>query len=182
MGYLEFLLQFYLKNHVRLVKFSYLNFTPLNLYPTRASVVNHPINIPISTHLSIHLFTAPALALPLTCHSSICYLPSLKKICPCSPLSGQQEAYKRFYQLLLLQEIWNRYSFFVNLFIAVEPMRIHTLYTCQPLQMGPYLGATPTVGRARSYLQINRASMDTAIGTGKSIQNSRKLQLFVCRR
>ena len=33
MGYLEFLVHFYLKNHARVVKFSYLNFTPLNLYP-----------------------------------------------------------------------------------------------------------------------------------------------------
>ena len=34
MGYLEFLVHFYLTNHARVVKFPYLNFTPLNLYPT----------------------------------------------------------------------------------------------------------------------------------------------------
>ena len=34
MGYFEFFVHFYLKNHPRLVKFSYLNFAPLNLYPT----------------------------------------------------------------------------------------------------------------------------------------------------
>ena len=33
MGYLHFFVNFYLKNHARVVKFSYLNFAPLNLYP-----------------------------------------------------------------------------------------------------------------------------------------------------
>ena len=35
MGYLEFLVHFYLRNHARLVKFSYLNLATLNLYPIR---------------------------------------------------------------------------------------------------------------------------------------------------
>ena len=39
MGYLEFLVYFYLKNHARVVKFSYLNFTPLNLYPRRKAIL-----------------------------------------------------------------------------------------------------------------------------------------------
>ena len=34
MGYLEFLVHFYLKSHARVVKFSYLNFASLNLYST----------------------------------------------------------------------------------------------------------------------------------------------------
>ena len=39
MSYLEFLVYFYLKNHARVVKFSYLNFAPLNLYPTAGATV-----------------------------------------------------------------------------------------------------------------------------------------------
>ena len=33
MGYLKVLVNFYLQNHSSLVNFSYLNFTPVNLYP-----------------------------------------------------------------------------------------------------------------------------------------------------
>ena len=39
MGYLEFLVHFYLQNHTGLVKFSYLNFAPLNLYPKSEDTV-----------------------------------------------------------------------------------------------------------------------------------------------
>ena len=44
MGYLEFLVHFYLKNHTGLVRFSYLNFAPINLYPTIN--LTQPENIP----------------------------------------------------------------------------------------------------------------------------------------
>ena len=43
MGYLEFVVNFYLKNQARLIKFSYLNYASLNLYPNIGSVsLNQP--------------------------------------------------------------------------------------------------------------------------------------------
>ena len=47
MGYVELLVHFYLKNHTRVVKFSYLNFTPLNLYPTTSN-----LRVPIGDFLA----------------------------------------------------------------------------------------------------------------------------------
>ena len=49
-GYLEFLVDFYLKNHARMVKFSYLNFTPLNLYPSGS------LYFTVSAQLILHFY------------------------------------------------------------------------------------------------------------------------------